>query len=116
MGYKQRPTVRIDLVELGDNNGTPFFVDIKNPKLLTFQERMEFAKTSRIDDFMEKINSMKDLAKDFIVSWNLLDLSTEQPISPTVENALDQVPSEVVEAIMKRMNDSSKKEDEEIKN
>lgn len=116
MGYKQIPTVRIDLAELGDNNGVPFFVDIKNPKLLTFEEKMSFAKVGKVEDEIEKVKAMKEVTKDFIVAWNLIDMETEESINPKDEKALDKVPSEVVESIMKKIGESSKQGDAETKN
>lgn len=123
MGYKQRPTVRIDLSELGDNNGTPFFVEIKNPKLLTYDEKMKFALVAKdikdangnISINQDTVNSLKDVAKSYITAWNLIDCETEQPISPTTEDALSHVPSDVVEAIQKAIGGKSG-QDEETKN
>lgn len=125
MGYKQRPTVRIDLSELGDNNGTPFFIDIKNPRFLTYGEKMEsasIAAESKKDEngkiIMDKATSLKmaAMAKSYIVAWNLIDKETEQPVNANDENALDHVPSEVVEAIFNKIGEKNKKADEEQKN
>jgi hypothetical protein len=59
---------------------------------------------------------MRDYAKSLIVSWNLLDLETENPVMPTDADALDHVPGLVVEAIQKKIGELSKQGETEIKN
>ena len=114
MGYKAKTTIDIPLDDLGDNNGTPFFVRIKNPRMLTFEEKSAFAKLAKIESDEEKAKAMQDVAKSFIVAWNLLDKEDEVlSVNPTDENALGRVPSEVVEAIFKAM---APHQDEETKN
>lgn len=114
MGYKVQSKIRIDLGDLGDNNGTPFFAEIKNPRMLTFGEKSSFAKFAKLENDEEKAAAMKDVAKGFIVAWNLLDLETGSPVSLTTSDALDHVPSEVVEEIFKSF--LPKKQSDEIKN
>jgi hypothetical protein len=128
MGYKLDRAIKIDLSELGDNNGVPFFVQIKNPKLQSYNEKTDLMlagkgiskdenghvdlKSLNADTF----NSMRDYAKSLIVSWNLLDLETENPVMPTDADALDHVPGLVVEAIQKKIGELSKQGETEIKN
>jgi hypothetical protein len=117
MAYKVNPRLRIDFSDLGDNNGTPFFVEIKNPKMMSFGEKMAFAKFApkSVEQGIteEQINAMKDIASKLILSWNLTDEITEQPIEPTTPDALDHVPSDVVERIIKAL---APTQDEETKN
>lgn len=122
MGYKFRPTLNIDLSDLGeDANGLPFFVEIKHPKLLTYEEKMNFALVAKdvIDEnkkiimTKETIGTLEDVAKSYVVNWNLLDKVTGIPILPTQEDALKHVPGVVVERIQNAING---KEDEETKN
>lgn len=113
MGYKTKATIDIPLGDLGDNNGTPFFVKIKNPRMLTFGKKSEFAKFAKVEKDEEKAAAMKKVAQDFIVAWNLLDIETEEPVSPTQADVFDHVPSEVVEAIFKSF---APQQDEATKN
>lgn len=114
MGYKVKTTIDIQLGDLGDNNGTPFFVRIKNPRMLTFEEKSAFAKLAKLESDEEKAKAMQEVAKSFIVAWNLLDKDDESlVVNPTDENALERVPSEVVEAIFKAM---VPQQDDETKN
>lgn len=113
MGYKVQAKNRIDLSDLGDNNGTPFFVEIRNPRLLTFNEKIQFAKIAKIEDDIERTKAMTEHVQGLIVSWNLIDQETEQTVNPKDENAFDRVPSEVVEKIMAEM---KPKQDEQTKN
>ena len=115
MGYKVRPTITIDLSELGeDAQGKPFFVEIKNPKILTYGEQMAIAETSQQFVNVETVDgvetkkmviskestvAMGKMAQSYIVSWNLIDKDTEKQISPFDEDALDHVPGEVVNKI-----------------
>lgn len=118
MGYSQkyRPTVNIDLSDMGDNNGVPFFIEIKNPKFLTFEEKTANSDISKITDEKEKKKAMKNLAQSYIVNWNLLDKESEQPVSYSVADAFDHVPSEALEIIMKTIGKSFNEGNEEIKN
>lgn len=119
MGYKQKPTIKLNLGELGDNNGTPFFVSIKNLKMLPFSKTIELSKMSRLqkvgDEAItdEQKKELSDFIRSLVVSWNLIDMETEQPVSPQDENALDRVPWEVVTEIFKGLSGS---QDESTKN
>jgi hypothetical protein len=119
MGYKFTNKVRIELGELGDNMGTPFFVEIKNPKLMTWEQKMEMSKFGVAEGEIltpeqtaERGKMMEEYAQKLILGWNLLDMTTEQPITPSSEGALSKVPSEVVEKIFAQFN----QEDQETKN
>lgn len=117
MGYKVQPKIRIDLGDLGDNNGTPFFVEIKNPKMMSFEEKKQFAKFSKLESEEEQVLAMKEVTKDLIIAWNLLDMETEQPLNPhnifNGKDPLDCVPSDVVTAIFKQF---TPKQDDSTKN
>lgn len=113
MGYLAQTTLKIDLSDLGDNNGIPFFVEIKNPKLLTFKEKIGLAKPTKIDDDTEKVLAMQYVCKSLIISWNLLDMGTGVPVDLASCNVFDGVPSEVVEKIMKSL---TPQESQEVKN
>lgn len=123
MGYKTRPTIKMDFEELGDNEGVPFFVEIKNPKMLTYNERMEPAITSKdaIDADGKMVMSKENfvmLAKyalSFITSWNLLSKIDETPISLDDPDILEKIPGDIIMAIQEKIT-PSKKEDPEIKN
>lgn len=120
MGYLLTNKVRIDLSDLGtDNNGNPFFVEIRNPKLMTWEQKMEMSKFGVAEGEVltpektaERGIMMQDYAKSIILSWNLLDMETEQPISITSEDALKRVPSDVVERIFAEF----RKQEPETKN
>lgn len=119
MGYKFTNKVRIDLGELGDNNGTPFFVEMKNPKLMTFEQKTEMSKFGLVEGEVltpekagERFKLIQEYAQKLILSWNLLDMETEQPIPFNAEDALKKVPSEVVEKILAQL----QQEDPETKN
>jgi len=123
MGYKTRPIIRLDFEELGDNDGVPFFVEIKNPKMLTYNERMEPAilgKDSVGADgkmVMSKDNfaMLAKYALSFITSWNLLSKVDETPISLDDPDILEKIPGDIVMAIQEKIT-PAKKEDPEIKN
>lgn len=120
MGYKFSNKVHIDLSELGtDNNGNAFFVDIRNPKLMTWEQKMEMGnfgvaegEVLTPEKVAERANLMRDYAQKLILSWNLIDMETEQPLTYNAENALSKVPSEVVEKIFAQF----QQEDPETKN
>lgn len=114
MGYKAKTTIRVDLSDLGDNNGTPFFVEIKNPKMMTFGQKLELGKSALIEDQAKKLDAIKGVVGSMITAWNLIDIETEQPVDVKAENALDRVPSEVVEKIM--LSIAPPKQDEATKN
>jgi hypothetical protein len=121
MGYKQKATLKIELGDLGDNNGTPFFVTIKNPAMMTFDETLDMAKMSKLQEMDRRAltdDEKKELhgfLQGLIQSWNLLDKDTEQPLDPHSEGALNRVPREVVLRIFQTFGDS-RKPDEPTKN
>jgi hypothetical protein len=122
MGYKTRPIIRLDFEELGDNDGTPFFVEIKNPKMLTYNERMEPAITSKdaIDANGKMVMTKENFAMlakyalSFVTSWNLLSKIDETPIEFDDPDVLEKIPGDIVMAIQEKI--TPKKEDPEIKN
>lgn len=137
MGYKIKPTKRIDLGDLGDNQGTPFFIDILNPEMVSYEQQMgaiKFAKYIKgalsneesempnglnvmekvdLNTLPDMLREMKAWVKGYIVSWNLLDLQ-EQPVDIKDDNALDRVPGVVINRLMAAIN--RKSEDPETKN
>lgn len=117
MGYKAkyRPTLHIDLGYMGDNNGVPFFADIKNPRLLTFDEKLELGEISNVADKEEKKGAMKELVRKLVINSNLLDKETEAPIDFNDIDIWKHLPGEVAETIMKEFA-PAKKDEEEIKN
>ena len=120
MGYKFTNKVRIDLSELGtDNNGNSFYVEIRNPKLMTWEQKMEMGKFGVAEgqvltpeETAERGKMMQEYAQKLILSWNLIDMENEQIIPFNAEDALKKVPSEVVEKIFAQFN----QEDPETKN
>lgn len=124
MGYKVTAQLHIDLSDIGeDQNGTPFFVKIQHPRLLTWDQKMESAKFKvpegtvlTPEQIKEQSNDMKSYIKSFIKAWNLLDMNTEQPISIADGTALDKVPGEVMERILLEFQKYAVKQDEETKN
>lgn len=117
MGYKAkyRPTVHLDFSHIGDNNGVPFFVDIKNPRLLTFEEKLEIGEASKkLNGAFDK-KAMKEATRKLILNWNLLDKDSESPVDFNSEDALDHVPGEIAEIIMLEFK-PAKEDDEEVKN
>lgn len=120
MGYKVTARLKIDLSDIGtDNNGVPFFVEIKNPKLMTWEQKMDMSKFGVAEgqvltpeETAIRGKMMQEYAQKIITSWNLLDMSTDQPIPFNDSSALSKVPSEVVEKIFA----SFKPEDAETKN
>lgn len=117
MGYnsKLKNIIKVDLSELGDNNGVGFFIEMRNPEFLNFQEAMEAVTISKIYDIVEKITATKDFAKTLIISWNLLDMETELPVAPTDEDVFNHIPSSVAVALLKIVN-KPKEENVETKN
>lgn len=81
MGYKLTNKVRIDLSDLGtDQNGNAFFVEIRNPKLLTWEQKMEMSKFGIAqgenltpEQMTERGKMMQEYAQKLILSWNLLN-------------------------------------------
>lgn len=120
MGYKFTNKVRIDLSELGtDNNGNAFYVEIRNPKLMTWEQKMEMSKFGIAEgqkltpeETAERGKMMQEYAQKLILSWNLIDMETEQSIPFNDQDALKRVPSEVVEKIFAEF----AKQDPETKN
>jgi|GEM_PF-4376901 hypothetical protein len=121
MGYNikyKAPTIKKEFPEIGDNEGTPFFVEFKNPHLLPYGEKVKTQTAAGITSGAtpdERINQMGSYAQSLITSWNLLDKETEEPINFNDSNALQKVPSEIVETIISEMLPSKAKQ-EEIKN
>lgn len=121
MGYTLKKTLRVDLSELGDNQGVPFFVEIKNPKMMPVDKQMEFAelgKSLQSDDAEAKAKAegIGKLLQSIIVSWNLLDIDTDMPINPTEEGAINRVPGEVMAAIFQGISKNNEKTAEDQKN
>lgn len=112
MGYKSASKIRIDLSELGDNNGVPFYVEIKNPKLITLGDREQFKKFG--DTNTDRTETGMTYFKSMIVSWNLIDTETEEPILLSDPDAVYKIPVEVFTKISAVINPP--KEDEAEKN
>lgn len=122
MGYLLTNKVKIDLGDLGtDNNNVPFFVEIRNPKLMTWEQKMELSKFGNVvgqvltpEQTAERGIQMQDYAKSIITSWNLLDMNNpEQTVPINADDALKRVPSDVVERIFKEF---APKQEEATKN
>lgn len=122
MGYKISTKKRIDLSQLGeDSAGNSFFVEIKNAKMMTYDEKMAFVKLApkKDEEFTpEMAANLKDVASSLVLSWNLISIADESPVQIPSEDpeALNKVPSEVVEAIMKGLGENIGKSDEATKN
>lgn len=122
MSYKLSTKKRIDLSYLGeDSAGTPFFVDIKNAKMMTYDEKMQLAELAPKADSelsQEMKDNLKKLAGSLVVSWNLISLVDESPVQvPSVDpDAFGKIPSEVIEAIMKGLKSETNQADEATKN
>jgi hypothetical protein len=93
MGYIQKSKIHLDLSEFGDNNGAPFFADIKNPKMFSFEETAPFAAASKIKDEAERIKQMGILGVSLITEWNLLDKDTEAPLPCNDVSSLERIPA-----------------------
>ena len=93
MGYKQKSKTRIDFSEFGDNGGVPFFAEIKNPKMFSFEESVPFAKASKIEIEEERIKAMAELGASLILEWNLLDKDTETPLDCHDIASLECIPA-----------------------
>jgi hypothetical protein len=123
MGYKLNNSIKIDLSKLGDNNGVPFFVQMKNPKLLTYDEKMKFAAAGKdligadgkANLNQENTNKMGEVALSYVTAWNLIDIESGDPVSSTDEGVIKKIPGEVIETIMEQIGSASK-QDEETKN
>lgn len=115
MGYKTkyRPTLHLDFGYIGDNQGVPFFMEIKNPRLLTFDEKTELGEISKIVDKQQKQDAMKEVVRKLIITSNVLDKDTEATLNFSEENVLNHVPSEIVESIMSQFGSTK---DDETKN
>jgi hypothetical protein len=124
MGYKVTAQLTIDLSDLGeDQNGTPFFVKIQHPRLLTWDQKMESAKFQvpegtvlTPEQIKERSADMKNYVRSFIKAWNLLDMDTEQPLAVTDGTALDKVPGEVMERILMEFQKQAIQQNDETKN
>jgi hypothetical protein len=121
MGYNVKykaPTIRKEFPEVGDNEGTPFFVEFKNPHLLPYGEKVKAQTAAGISNDAspeDRISQMGSYAQGLITNWNLLDKDTEEPVDFTAPDASQKVPSEIVEAIISEMLPSKAKQ-EKIKN
>lgn len=122
MGYKLKVRERISLSELGtDLAGNPFYVEIKNPKMMLYDEKMSFIKFAQLgkgDADEQILKDMKTVIGSFITSWNLISMEDESPLQIPKQDpeALNKVPSEVIETILRSFGDKVQKEDEETKN
>lgn len=122
MGYTQPKSIRVDLAHLGNNNGVPFFVDIKNPKMMSLEEQLDLAAQS--SQFQEDGNRMDAEKKQKLIaqirgmisSWNLTDMETDAPVSVEDPDAFKKTPGEVVAAINKAIVENAKKASDEQKN
>lgn len=112
MGYRLKPKIKIDLSELGDNNGEPFFAEIKNPRMLTFEEKAAFGEVALIEEAKKRAAAMVEVARELVIAWNLLDMESELPVSLIEPECFKHVPSLVLEAIFVEIG----KKDESIKN
>lgn len=118
--YKIKSTITLDFSDLGeDQNNKPFFVEIKNPKFLSYSDKnvkaaiiQPYVKDDILEISKESIKALGTWGASFIVNWNLLDMDTEHPIDFKQEDALDHIPSEIVERIFAVFNET----DEETKN
>lgn len=132
MGYKFQIQKRIDLSDLGaDNNGNPFFAEVKNMNALPYQEKMEYLQSvsevyggmdiekvqqGDISSFKidaKKLSAVKETLRRLIVSWNLVDFD-DKPVNIQDQNALDRVPGVVVDRISGALQDAE--EAEQVKN
>lgn len=129
MGYSIPLQTKVDLSDIGtDNSNNPFFAVVRPMNALPFEQKMQFieklqglfkdgvqegaaVKISSLD--LSAMKELKAAIKPLIVSWNLLDFD-DRPVSLEDADALDRVPSIVVERINQAV--SGRKQSEETKN
>jgi hypothetical protein len=116
-------TIRIDLSHLGeDDNGNPFFIEMKNPRFLSYEAKMAWATAVDTDDngkIIRSLDNFKNLgavAQKFITAWNLIDMETGELVLLSDEGAINKVPAEAIEAVFAQMGKTSDKQEKEIKN
>jgi hypothetical protein len=96
--YKIPAKIRIDLSELGDNNGTPFFVEIKDSRMMTYGEKRD---KLRIIKENEGAKADIEMARSLIVDWNLTSVEGGSPVDFKDEDAFEKVPGVVIDQIYK---------------
>lgn len=122
MAYKLKLKNRIDLGYLGeDSEGNSFYVEIKNTKMMTYEEKMQFAKFAPKQDeefTVEMASGLLEVVGGLVVSWNLISIKDETPVNIPKEDpdAFNKIPSEVVEAIMKGISGKLVELDDDSKN
>ena len=124
MGYKMTAKIRIQFDDMGtDLNGLPFYVEIQNPKLLTWPQKMESAKfivpEGKIltpEETKEQLAQMQEYVYGFIKGWNFIDIDTEAALTLESPAVLGKVPSEVVERILKEFKKNSEEQEQQTKN
>jgi len=124
MPYKTRPVIEMDFSDLGeDSEGKPFFVEIKNPKMLTYNERMEPAiagkKTIGSDGKMimtpENFAILGNYALTFVTKWNLESKIDETPLALDDPEVLNKIPGDIILAIQEKIN-AAPKDATQVKN
>lgn len=109
--YKYRPTIKIDLSDFGDNNGETFFIEIKNPHMLPYGDKLEMSKVfENADTFEEKEKAGREFIKGFLVSTNLTDPKDDTPLDISHSDFFEKVPAEIFERITREINPKPDKE------
>jgi hypothetical protein len=119
MGYNKKRTTHIDLSEFGtDGAGNGFFANIVDMKSMTLAEKMRYVQTGRTAsaDLNQWTEEMTALLPDFVIAWNLIDMNTEEPLSPKDEGAFNRIPGDVTDKILKEISAVKVKDAEEVKN
>jgi hypothetical protein len=56
----------------------------------------------------EGVKKMGEITLSFVTAWNLIDIESGDPVSPSDEGVISKIPAEIVETIMKKMGAASK--------
>lgn len=108
MGYTHKSTITIKLGDFGtDCNGNDFYIEIKNPRLLTYGDReklTEMLDGSKADVFISSLTGM-------VVSTNLEDVETGEPLKITDPDFIFKIPRDIVTLISEKCKPDEKHEE-----
>lgn len=98
----KRQSIRMDFSEFGECAGEPFFVVMKNPRVLTYGEQQKIMETVKLDGGEKSRDGLRIIGA-YISASNLTDITkpeSDEPLDVRDPDFMDKIPGQIVNAIV----------------
>jgi hypothetical protein len=100
--------IRIDFPELGEGQ----YVEMRNPRVLSYGSQRKLASLGDFEELQTRMAIAGALATVLIVGGNVLDMDGNAVVFPVTETTVDDLPGEVVAAVLTKYSELKSGTDE----